>query len=162
MMRWRPEKSGHPALYLLSQNALTSAAILVLCAFISLAIFGAYIVPRDPLITNVSNALNSPSAQHWLGTATCWMGHLQPCHRRNPARFGNRIQCCRPSWTTGSAIGAVIGFTGGFVDAAVNRFVDVLMAFPLFVLAMVFVVLFGIDSRRCAVRGRLRRSSMLR
>jgi peptide/nickel transport system permease protein len=44
---------------------------------------------------------------------------------------------------TGSIIGAVIGYFGGLLDSSVSRVVDVLMAFPLFVLAMALVAALG-------------------
>src|SRR5258708_35841574 len=47
------------------------------------------------------------------------------------------------SFALGAVIGAICGYTGGRLDRAVGRFVDVLMAFPLFVLAMAMVAALG-------------------
>jgi peptide/nickel transport system permease protein len=47
------------------------------------------------------------------------------------------------SFIVGAVIGSVCGYIGGWPDRAVGRFVDVLMAFPLFVLAMALVAAFG-------------------
>ena len=43
----------------------------------------------------------------------------------------------------GAVIGAFCGYAGGRLDRSVGRFVDVLMAFPLFVLAMAMVAALG-------------------
>ena len=43
----------------------------------------------------------------------------------------------------GAVIGSLCGYIGGRLDRAVGRFVDVLMAFPLFVLAMAMVAALG-------------------
>src|SRR5258708_38572751 len=47
------------------------------------------------------------------------------------------------SFALGAVIGAICGYAGGRLDRAVGRFVDVLMAFPLFVLAMAMVAALG-------------------
>ena len=47
------------------------------------------------------------------------------------------------SCAVGSVIGAILGYFGGALDATVSRVVDVLMAFPLFVLAMAMVAALG-------------------
>ena len=41
------------------------------------------------------------------------------------------------SFTIGSSIGGLIGFVGGRLDRIVGRLVDVLMAFPLFLVASI-------------------------
>ena len=47
------------------------------------------------------------------------------------------------SFVLGAVIGSLCGYIGGRLDRAVGRFVDVLMAFPLFVLAMAMVAALG-------------------
>ncbi|WP_164153217.1 ABC transporter permease subunit, partial [Stenotrophomonas maltophilia] len=47
------------------------------------------------------------------------------------------------SFAIGALIGSFCGYTGGALDRWVGRFVDVLMAFPLFVLAMAMVAALG-------------------
>lgn len=47
------------------------------------------------------------------------------------------------SFVVGAVIGALCGYRGGRLDRWVGRFTDVLMAFPLFVLAMALVAALG-------------------
>jgi peptide/nickel transport system permease protein len=47
------------------------------------------------------------------------------------------------SFVLGAVIGAFCGYAGGRLDRTVGRFVDVVMAFPLFVLAMAMVAALG-------------------
>src|SRR4029077_20286595 len=47
------------------------------------------------------------------------------------------------SFGLGDGIGAFCGYAGGRLDRSVGRFVDVMMAFPLFVLAMAMVAALG-------------------
>jgi peptide/nickel transport system permease protein len=43
----------------------------------------------------------------------------------------------------GIVIGALAGFFGGFVDVALMRFTDMMLAFPLFFIAVMFLAVFG-------------------
>jgi peptide/nickel transport system permease protein len=47
------------------------------------------------------------------------------------------------SFVCGTALGAVSGYAGGWVDAIIGRAMDTIMAFPLFVLAMGIVAALG-------------------
>jgi len=47
------------------------------------------------------------------------------------------------SFVVGSALGAAAGYWGGWFDAVLNRLMDTIMAFPLFVLAMGIVAALG-------------------
>jgi len=47
------------------------------------------------------------------------------------------------SFVFGSALGAVAGYWGGWLDASLSRVLDTIMAFPLFVLAMGIVAALG-------------------
>src|SRR2546430_15297964 len=47
------------------------------------------------------------------------------------------------SFATGAVIGAICGYAGGRLDRGGGRFVNVVMAFPLFVLAMAMVAALG-------------------
>ena len=93
-------------------TAVAAAGAFILCV---LAVIGPWIVPFDPIASDVANALKPPSAIYWAGTD----------------QLGRDV------------FGALCGYTGGRLDRYVGRFVDVLMAFPLFVLAMAMVAALG-------------------
>ena len=103
-----------------------------------------WIVPYDPIASNVPQALQPPSAAHLGRHRPARPRHVQPPHRRrrgsiSPSRSRRSASpsCSAPS------IGAFCGYAGGRLDRWVGRFVDVLMAFPLFVLAMAMVAALG-------------------
>ncbi len=121
--------------WILCGNPLTAVAAAGVFLLTLVAIFGPWIVPYDPIVSNVPQSLMPPSAAHLAGT-----------DQLGRDVFSRLIVAARPvgiSFALGAVIGAICGYAGGRLDRAVGRFVDVLMAFPLFVLAMAMVAALG-------------------
>jgi peptide/nickel transport system permease protein len=131
------------ALYVLRGNPVTAAAALGAVALCVLALIGPWIVPYDPIASNVANALKAPSAQHWAGTDQLGrdvFSRLVVATRLDLAIAASAVTL---SFAAGAVIGAVCGYMGGRTDRVIGRLVDILMAFPLFVLAMALVAALG-------------------
>jgi peptide/nickel transport system permease protein len=129
--------------WVLRGNAVTGLAAAGALALVAVALFGPFFVPYDPVASNVANALKPPSAQYWAGTDQ--LGRDVFSRLVVAARLDLAIAAAAVSlsFAVGAVIGAVCGYTGGRLDRVVGRFVDVLMAFPLFVLAMAMVAALG-------------------
>jgi peptide/nickel transport system permease protein len=87
--------------------------------------------------------LQPPSAAHWFGTDALGrdlFARVLVAARLDMAMAAGAVLL---SLAAGSAIGALCGFIGGPLDRWVGRVVDVLMAFPLFVVAMALVAAWG-------------------
>lgn len=124
-------------------NPLNILAFGLFFLILLVAILAPSLVPHSPLKTNASYALQGPSAMFWFGTDQLGrdiFARVMVATRLDlMIAFGAVILSC----IIGSLIGAMIGYWGGFWDGAVSRMVDVLMAFPLFVLAMAMVAALG-------------------
>ncbi len=121
-------------------TAVAAAGALILCI---LAIIGPSIVPYDPIASDVPNALQPPSAKYWAGTDQLGrdvFSRLVVAARLDLAIAASAVTL---SFALGAVIGSLCGYIGGRLDRYVGRFVDVLMAFPLFVLAMAMVAALG-------------------
>ena len=123
------------------RTALVGLFILLVLFFVALT--APWIAPRDPNALDVVNRYASPSSDHLLGT-----DHLG---RDEFSRllFGARISLFT-SLAVGAAIlfiglivGTVSGLAGGFIDGAIMRIVDVLLAFPSFLLALAVTGMLG-------------------
>lgn len=101
------------------------------------------LAPYDPLATNFAAMLQAPNANYWLGTDTFGRDILSRIiHGSRTALlvgFGASF--------LGATIGAVIGVTsayfGGRVDLLVQRLIDIVMSFPIIVLALAVVAVLG-------------------
>ncbi|MBL6078343.1 ABC transporter permease [Belnapia sp. T18] len=107
------------------------------------ALLGPWIVPYDPVASDVPNALQAPSAAHWFGTDQLGrdvFSRVLVAARLDLAIAASAVSL---SFVVGATVGSFCGYAGGRLDAWVGRLVDVLMAFPLFVLAMAMVAALG-------------------
>ena len=131
------------ASYVLRGNPVTLAAFSMLALFLVCALFGPYIVPYDPLASDTSVALQAPSAAHWFGTDSLGRDVFSRVVVATRLDLSISVAAVALSFVFGSVLGAVAGYWGGWLDAILNRILDTIMAFPLFVLAMGIVAALG-------------------
>jgi len=131
------------AAFILRGNPITGIAAIGASLLIFVGIFGPWIVPYDPIASNVQNALMPPNAAHWAGTDQLGRDVFSRIIVAAQLDLAIAVSAVGISFALGAVIGALCGYSGGKLDRAVGRFVDVLMAFPLFVLAMAMVAALG-------------------
>ena len=110
---------------------------------IAIAVFAPYLAPADPLAVNPIYVLPPPSGEHWMGTDT--LGRDMTSRVIYGARISLRLGLVSVSiaLTVGVLVGVLAGYLGGRVDGVLMRFVDILLAFPPLVLALVAVFALG-------------------
>jgi peptide/nickel transport system permease protein len=125
----------------LSWTLRTGLAGLALIALA--AIFAPLICRYSPTVINAPAALQGPSAQHWFGTDD--LGRDIFARVVYGARIDLQIGVIGVAipFVLGTVIGLVSGYLGGWVDTIVGRVIDVVMAFPFFVLAIAIVAMLG-------------------
>ena len=123
------------------KNRLALAgSVLVLSLFV-VSLLAPWLAPYDPNAIDLNNILAPPSAAHWFGTDQ--LGR-DVCSRMI---WGAGISLKVGFVATGIAIvigtilGAVAGYYGGWVDALIMRFVDIMLCFPTFFLILAVIAL---------------------
>ena len=119
----------------------------LLLTFLLMMIIGPILLSHRPsadvLYQNLGGALQGPSAQHWLGTDQLGRDVLV----RIVAGARYTIMIGVASVAIGLAIGVPLGAWSGYVkgtfDLLVQRLVDIVLAFPSFLLALVLVAVLG-------------------
>ena len=125
------------------QQPLGAISFAIICAMMIAGIFCEWVAPYDPLAIDFASLLTAPSWDHWCGTDA--FGR-DICSR---LIFGSRTALVIgfTSSFLGSSVGAILGiasaYFGGRIDNWIQRVVDVLLAFPIIVLALVVVAAFG-------------------
>jgi peptide/nickel transport system permease protein len=110
---------------------------------ILIAILGPSLVPYDPLASSAGNALQPPSWQHWFGTDQLGRDVFSRVIVATRLDLIISVSAVAMSFVVGASIGGIAGYQGGWLDSVVGRFLDTIMAFPLFVLAMGIVAASG-------------------
>lgn len=127
----------------LRDNAVNLVALGLFLVILGCAVLGPSLVPYDPIATNARMALAPPSSAHWFGTDQLGRDLFSRVIVATRLDLLMAFAAVLLSMAIGSLAGAAMGYFGGWPDAAASRLVDVLMAFPLFVLAMAVVAALG-------------------
>ena len=130
-------------LYVLRDNRVTLLAFTLFLVILICAVFGPYLAPHDPLSTDAVNALQPPSLKHWFGTDNVGRDVFSRVLVATRLDLSISVAAVALSFLVGSALGGVAGYWGGWLDSVLNRVLDTIMAFPLFVLAMGIVAALG-------------------
>ncbi len=131
------------AVFVLRGNPVTALSAAGLILIVALALAAPWIVPFDPVASDVSQALHAPSAEHWCGTDQLGRDILSRLLWAARLDLLIAVVAVGLSFVAGAVIGGFCGYKGGRLDRWAGRIVDVLMAFPLFVLAMALVAALG-------------------
>ncbi len=129
--------------HVLRENPVTLLSFGLFGFFLLQAFFGTLLVPHDPLATNAANALQPPTSSHWFGTDNLGRDVFSRVVVATRLDLTISVLAVAMSFVIGSVLGAIAGYWGGWIDAVLNRVLDTIMAFPLFVLAMGIVAALG-------------------
>ena len=120
----------------------------VLAALLALFLLTAAIAPRllapgDPLAIDPLSAFQAPSATHWFGTDESGRDIYTRVidGARDSLVIG--VTATLIGLGLGVLLGTIAGTLGAAVDFTVNRFLEVLFAFPGLLLALLFILVFG-------------------
>lgn len=112
-------------------------------ALVLVAILAPWIAPNSPTRTDLMNTLAPPSATYWLGTDQ--FGRCVASRLIHGAQVSLQVGffVVLISLSAGTIIGAVAGYAGGWLERALVAFIDILLAFPSFLLALALVAARG-------------------
>ena len=137
--------SGRVFVHRVATSWQGASALAILAIVLGTALLAPWIAPWSPIDVDVERITEGPSALHWAGTDEIGRDVLS----RVMHGAGVSLQVVALSvgiaMLVGSAIGLVSGWFGGWVDAAMMRAMDALLAFPLLVLALTIVAILGPD-----------------
>lgn len=141
----RPPSVGRPTLLkrILFGRVSTALAFLTIICFACLAIFAPWIAPYDPLKQSFIAINKYPSSQYWLGTDQFGRDVLSRLiyGSRTSLMFGLIAPACAA--VVGTTLGVLAGYFGGLIDRILSKFIDLLMAFPELLLAIIVSAALG-------------------
>ncbi|MFN3634800.1 MAG: ABC transporter permease subunit [Rhizobium rhizophilum] len=132
-----------------SENRGAVIGLVVFVALVLTAVFAGVIAPHSPF-EQYRNAVLLPPA--WLeGGNWSFVLGTDPVGRDILSRliYGSQyslfigVFVTTLSLTTGIAIGVIAGYYGGWLDTAIMRLMDIILAFPSLLLALVLVAILG-------------------
>lgn len=118
------------------RNRLGFAALVAIGLVTLVAALAPWVAPYDPDATDPQAALAPPSPRHWLGTDIYGRDQLSRIVHAGRVDLLVALAATAMALTVGALAGALAGYRGGWVDQALMRAIDAVMAFPAFILAM--------------------------
>jgi peptide/nickel transport system permease protein len=124
-------------------NRLAVFGTVVISVFILMAIFAPLIAPYDPLQQDLVAKFAPPSRAHLMGQDELGRDILSRVIYGARISLSAGLAAVAIATAAGTLIGLVAGYFGGWSDSVLMRLMDVLLAFPSILLAIVIVSILG-------------------
>ena len=139
------------AIDLARRMPLGAAGFAIVVVMIFMAVFADFLTSYDPTANAFGDMHVAPNAEHWLGTDQFGRDVL--------ARiiFGARTAlmvgfvAAIIGATTGLVLGVGSAYFGGRIDLIFQRVMDIFMAFPLIIMALAVVAIFGAGTQNVII-----------
>jgi peptide/nickel transport system permease protein len=129
------------------RNHLALGGGAIIGILVAVAVCAPYLSPYDPAHQALADKLMGPTARHWLGTDEFGRDVL------SRLIFGSRVELAVGFASVliglllGTLLGTVAAYRGGVTDELTMRALDVLLAFPYLLLAILVVSVLGANLR---------------
>lgn len=128
----------------LRTNTFAMGGLAILLLIVLAAIFARWIAPADPNAQDYMSMMQGPSWSHPMGTDNFGRDILSRIIYGAQISLRLGLLGTLVGAVAGSVIGAISGFYGGLVDSILMRLLDVQLAFPGILLAIVIIAILGV------------------
>lgn len=133
----------HPVVQFILHQPLGAGGLVVIVIMALAAIFAPLVTPYDPLTVNYERMLAAPSWQHWMGTDSFGRDMLTRVIYGARTALAVGFLSSLVGSTVGAVIGVVSAYFGGKIDMIIQGVMDILLSFPIIVLALTVVAMLG-------------------
>jgi peptide/nickel transport system permease protein len=132
-----------PVIEFIRKEPLGLIGFLIILLYFVFAVGARWIAPYDPEAVDFTAMLAAPGAEHLFGTDQYGRDVFSRLVYGARTALGVGILSAFVGCSIGAVIGAASGYFGGRVDTIIQRVVDIMLSFPIIVLAMVVVAVLG-------------------
>jgi len=125
------------------RNRMALLGLFIVCFFAFVAILAPVIAPYGPLAIDMGNAYAPPSADHLFGSDELGRDTLSRIIHGARLDLGLTLLTVSLAVIAGLSVGTVAAYYGGVLDTILMRSIDVMLAFPAFVIALALVAFLG-------------------
>jgi peptide/nickel transport system permease protein len=129
------------------RNRSFVAGLIIVGVVIGLCTFAPLLTPYSPTQQDLTNVLQPPSAQHWLGTDQLGIDMWSQLLYGGRTDLRIAFLAVILPFILGTTLGCLAGYYGRAVDIGVMRAVDIVVAFPFYVLIIALVFVLGQGER---------------
>ncbi|MFO8148812.1 MAG: ABC transporter permease [Trueperaceae bacterium] len=116
----------------------------VLCLVVlGAAALAPLIATHDPFAQSIRARLQGPTQEHWLGTDNFGRDVYSRVLHGYRTSIGTAVGAVLLATLAGGVAGLVAAYAGGWADRVIMRFMDILLAFPIILLAIAVLAVLG-------------------
>lgn len=139
----RGESPGRRALRRFLRHKLAMFGLIVVVAFVLVALLAPWIAPYDPIETSWSRIRKPPSWAHPFGTDENGRDVLSRLIWGARASLMAGVVSVLGAVAIGVPLGLLAGLAGGWLDAVVSRVADAMLSVPFLILAIALAAFLG-------------------
>lgn len=125
------------------KSKVAVVGVFIVLFFILLAVVGPYLAKEGINEQVITDRLQPPSAEYWLGTDDLGRDILSRIIHGARISLWVGFSSVVGSIVIGSTLGIMAGYYGRWVDTIISRFFDIMLAFPSILLAIAIVSVLG-------------------
>ena len=123
-----------------STTALVGAGLAAALVFV--AIFADVLAPQSPTASDQTQTFQRPSWDHPLGTDQLGRDMLSRLIHGSRISLAVGVSSVLLALVAGVPLGLIAGYYGGRADSLIMRLMDLILAFPIYLLAIILMVIF--------------------
>jgi peptide/nickel transport system permease protein len=139
----RGESPARRAMRRFLRHKLAVFGLVVVVAFVAIALAAPWIAPYDPIATSWSRIRKPPSELHWFGTDENGRDVLSRLIWGARASLMAGVISVVGAVAIGVPIGLLAGLGGKWVDAIISRVADAMLSVPFLILAIALAAFLG-------------------
>jgi peptide/nickel transport system permease protein len=125
------------------RNPVAMIGLVIVLLFVFIALFAPLIAPHDYDLANFTLARQGPSATYLLGNDELGRDMLSRLMQGAQISLTLGIISVSIGVVLGVTLGIIAGYFGGLADLLISGFIDILLAFPSILLAILLVAFLG-------------------
>lgn len=135
----------------IKKNKQFSFFSLLVLLIVLIAVFAPIITPQDPYVSDLKNALQPPSSEHWFGTDKLGRDIFARVIYASRISLPSTLILVAIIFVMGTVLGTLAGYFGGWVDVVIMRLADMMISFPGMVLAIAVAGIMGASVKNAVI-----------
>jgi peptide/nickel transport system permease protein len=138
----RPESPLAQGVRRLRRSTTALAGVAIVAVLLVVAIFADVLAPRSPIASDQTHTFARPSWDYPLGTDQLGRDMLSRVIHGTRISLLVGVSSVLLALFVGVPFGMIAGFYGGRIDTLVMRAMDLILAFPIYLLAIILMIMF--------------------
>src|SRR5712691_10759801 len=127
----------------LRRSTTALAGVAIVAVLLVVAIFADVLAPQSPIASDQTHTFERPSRDYPLGTDQLGRDMLSRLIHGSRISLAVGVSSVLLALFVGVPFGMIAGYYGGRIDSVIMRGMDLILAFPIYLLAIILMVIFA-------------------